>query len=162
MSEKKHNARIVGRKLRYSEAHLLFLTEISVVEAFLPSSWACLYVQTKTWWLFYLCNHEFLYTAVWFRSHLHKKFALLVHYQVLGGTSNVFAHETQRNQLSWGFYGDILLWEMHFSVCEISFFCLLLYVPDKKISSLPYLAISEQSSATIVIRNWSLCCSFCS
>ena len=38
MSEKKHNARIVGRKLRYSEAHLLFLTEISVVEAFLPSS----------------------------------------------------------------------------------------------------------------------------
>lgn len=49
------------------------------------------------------------------------KFALLVHNQVLGSVSNVFAHDTQRNQLSWGFYGDILLWEMCVSVCEISF-----------------------------------------
>lgn len=35
MSEKEYNARIVGRKLHYSQAHLLFLTEISVVGAFL-------------------------------------------------------------------------------------------------------------------------------
>lgn len=50
------------KKSEFLSTPAIFNSEISVVEAFLSSSGACLYIQTKSWWLFYL--GELFHTAV--------------------------------------------------------------------------------------------------
>lgn len=134
-----------GKKtLLFASSPSIFNSEISVVEAFLPSR-VCLKVQTKTWCLFILavvsfsaqqCDLNLIYTRNLLCQCIARYWVVQAHKEV------TFTGFLLRHPL----VGNV-------SACVrfLSSACCL--VPRKKSSSLTYLAISQKSPVTTVIRN---------